>query len=753
MFSGLSGLRNHQTALDVIGNNISNVNTVGYKGSRIQFSELLSQTIRGASSPVDNGLGGTNSVQVGLGIATASIDVSHAQGNLQSTGNMSDIAIQGNGFFILSNGQQNTYSRAGEFSFDANGTMVAANGMTVQGWMGDSTGTINNNGNIENISIPVGKTIAARATTGVDYAHNLSSTSDTLGTPHLAAGNSSNVERVYGTYTGNANAVNADVPPTLFPIDDVKGSHYIAVNAESHTGGRNDLNGTESMTSLGITDTSTFRVIVDGVSSKVTLANGLTSTVNELVSAINSQVHGVTAELTGNAVKLTRNVAGVNSTVAVEDIGLASNGIAANVFGTGGGKWAIHAKTVGTKTGLALTDALTGLGANNLVLTVNGTSYAFDPSTAIPPVTAASTVQQLITAFNTFTAAIPALGVGANAVTMGLNASGSLYVADNSHDTAGWTQIADAAPGAGTGIADLFFSTGGNWPADPVQNYGKTSIAANVTHEFVEADGGGIHYVPLSFSNGDAQITGLDGMNIAASASGFKAGTMVIQTVKPAEHVATTQVYDSLGKAHTIDITLTRIANNSWSWTAGGIDTVGSGNLTFDANGVIQSGAVNGNITVGASGGADSISLVPNFTMVTQYASPSTMLHISQDGYTDGALSTYSIDSNGAILGIYTNGLNQPIGQIAVAAFNNPAGLLKVSDSMFISSNNSGAAQVGAANTGGRGALSAGTLEMSNVDVAQEFANMIIYERGFQANSKVITTGDDMLQTLVSMKR
>ncbi|MEI7943099.1 MAG: flagellar hook-basal body complex protein, partial [Candidatus Riflemargulisbacteria bacterium] len=108
---------------------------------------------------------------------------------------------------------------------------------------------------------------------------------------------------------------------------------------------------------------------------------------------------------------------------------------------------------------------------------------------------------------------------------------------------------------------------------------------------------------------------------------------------------------------------------------------------------------------------------------------------------------------DGVIIGIYSNGLNQNIGQIGVATFNNPTGLLKGSDGMFITSNNSGAPQIGTANSGGRGTISAGTLEMSNVDIAKEFANMIIYQRGFQANSKIITTGDEILQTLVNMKR
>lgn len=744
MFAGLSGLRNHQTALDVIGNNISNVNTVGYKGSRIQFSELLSQTIRGAGSPSTSGTGGTNAIQVGLGIATASIDVSHQQGNLQSTGNMSDIALQGNGFFILSDGQKQAYSRAGEFSFDANGTMVASNGMNIMGWMADSTGSVDLNSNIQGLLIPVGKTIDARATTKVDYAHNLSSTSDMLGAPHIAAGNSANVELITGTYTGNATAV--DNLGASFPIVDVVGSHYLTVNAETHTGTRNDLNGTESLTALGSINVSSFRVVVDGVSNIVTLANGNISTVNELISAINSQINGVTAELSGNAVKITRNIAGSDATISVEDIGFATDGIAANVFGTGNAVWTAGTHNKGTTVlggspSIAGALPLTTWPALNLAQTLNVTvNEAGGPKTiAFTPTGTETTLNNLITSFNTWGAAA---GFD-KAVKMSVNNAGNLVI-ETKDPSVGATGLSVADGGAGGIKASLMGVT---------TQLGRTSVAANVTHEFIEADGGGAHFTQLDFSNGDAQITGLTGVSITANTTGFKAGTVVLQTVAAAEHIATTQVYDSLGLAHTINVTLKRLSDNTWKWDAGGTNVVGSGTLTFDANGIIQSGSVNGNITVGASGGANSISIVPDFSSVTQYASSSTMLHVNQDGYTDGSLSTYSIDSNGQILGIYTNGLNQTIGQIAVAAFNNPSGLMKSGDSMFIASNNSGTAQIGAANTGGRGTFSAGTLEMSNVDIAQEFANMIIYERGFQANSKVITTGDDMLQTLVSMKR
>ena len=413
---------------------------------------------------------------------------------------------------------------------------------------------------------------------------------------------------------------------------------------------------------------------------------------------------------------------------------------------------------------------------NTLVVTVGASTYTFDPTEAVTSAAlgAGSTVADLITKFNNWAQTSVGGGgaglTGTNAIYMGhtgtgTTGSGKLYVAHNSNDTDGFISIADTTPADDDGIAELLFaSVAGDWNtgADTVgegatfadtMTFGKKSAVATITHNFQEEDGGGTHYVDLAFSNGDSTITGLDGINIIASDTGFKTGSMVINTVDATEHVVSTSVYDSLGAEHTVTLTLTKVGSNTWNWDASGIDTTGSGTLTFDSNGTIQSGASNGTISVGAQGGASSLSITPDFTTVTQFADPSTMVHTQQDGYPNGALSTYSIDANGEILGIYTNGLNQSLGQVAIAAFNNPGGLLKISDSMFISSNNSGEAQVGTANTGGRGGLSAGTLEMSNVDVAQEFANMIIYERGFQANSKIISTGDEMLQTLVGMKR
>lgn len=135
LFSGVSGLRNHQTRMDVIGNNIANVNTVAYKTSQVNFKDTFSQTLRGASAPVANSRGGTNPMQVGLGMSIANISVNHTQGSLQATGKTTDLAIEGDGYFILQDSNNELfYTRAGNFELDANGDLVSAtNGYRVLG--------------------------------------------------------------------------------------------------------------------------------------------------------------------------------------------------------------------------------------------------------------------------------------------------------------------------------------------------------------------------------------------------------------------------------------------------------------------------------------------------------------------------------------------------------------------------------------------------------------------------------------------
>ncbi|HOK53414.1 MAG TPA: flagellar hook-basal body complex protein, partial [Armatimonadota bacterium] len=137
---GVSGLRAHKTQMDVISNNIANINTIGFKSSRVSFREMLSQTIRGATAPTPNGMGGTNPMQIGLGSGIGSIDVSLTQGSLLPTGKSTDVAIEGSGFLVLGDGQGKYYTRDGSFQLDADGNLVSATtGMKVLGWMANPT--------------------------------------------------------------------------------------------------------------------------------------------------------------------------------------------------------------------------------------------------------------------------------------------------------------------------------------------------------------------------------------------------------------------------------------------------------------------------------------------------------------------------------------------------------------------------------------------------------------------------------------
>ncbi len=172
LFSGVAGLKGHQTRMDVVGNNIANVNTTGFKSSRVTFADTLNQTVSGASAPGDN-IGGTNPKQIGLGVGVASIDLLFTDGSIQSTGKNTDLCLSGNGLFVVKQGNETYYTRDGAFEFDAKGNyVIPANGMKVQGWMG-TDGVVSATGAITDITILAGKSMAAKATKKVDYNYNL----------------------------------------------------------------------------------------------------------------------------------------------------------------------------------------------------------------------------------------------------------------------------------------------------------------------------------------------------------------------------------------------------------------------------------------------------------------------------------------------------------------------------------------------------------------------------------------------------
>ena len=173
LFAGVSGIKVHQTRMDVIGNNIANINTIGFKGSRTTFSDMLSQMQSAASSATPT-RGGVNPRQIGLGVNVESIDLMFTDSSPQSTGKNTDLALAGNGLFYLRDGNQSLYTRNGSFMFDEYGNYVmSGSGYRVQGWNAESDGNINTNGAATDIVVPVGKTMEAQATTNINYTGNL----------------------------------------------------------------------------------------------------------------------------------------------------------------------------------------------------------------------------------------------------------------------------------------------------------------------------------------------------------------------------------------------------------------------------------------------------------------------------------------------------------------------------------------------------------------------------------------------------
>ncbi len=426
LFSGVSGLRNHQVRMDVIGNNISNVNTVAFKAGRVTFKEGFAQLLQGASRPPGDH-GGTNPIQIGLGMQVGSIDTLFSQGNFETTGLNTDLAIQGDSFFVVTKGNQNYYTRAGNFQTDADGRLVSpTNGAVVQGRMADKGVYLDG---IRDIVLPFGQKAAAKPTDSVALGGNL----------------------------------NASAP--IF--------------------------------------TGTF-------------------------------------DATGRA----------------------------------------------------------------------------DPQNA-----------------------------------------GS------------WTE-------------------------------------------------------------------------------------------------STISVYDSLGNQHDLKLQFWKTADDTWTWQVDGTnlptgftpDNATPQTLQFDTQGLLTAVAPTDPPAISFTpAGADPVSITLDLGSgvngITSFAGTNTAVLRDQNGYAAGQLQSFSIDRTGVITGAFTNGTNEVLGQIALADFNNPGGLLRVGDNMYAESGNSGGAVLGYSLEGSQSTMTSGALEMSNVDLAQEFTNMIVAERGFQANGKVITSSDEMLQEVVNLKR
>jgi flagellar hook protein FlgE len=671
LYSGVSGLGANLTNLDVIGNNIANSNTVGFKSGRVTFNEMLTQTIKSASRPVSGGLGGTNAAQIGLGTMVGSIDTNFNQGNFQTTGKKTDIAIQGPGFFVLSDGTSRVYTRAGVFGLDSENQLVnPTTGLRVQGLMADTAGNIVN-GPLSDIFIDPALVVPAQPSTAVQLMGNLDSNSDAKGT--------------------------------------VRESTSFLVAAE----------GGDLLTSLTRGATGTYGLNTDDVvkingnaggtafgAASVTVTDGMTY--QELVAALN-------ASLAANSQSVTLSIAADGS--------LTANNAGADV------------------TGLSLSVD------NSTVFSFAGT-IANGGTASSAAALAAADETDLLSDLRNFSGV--SLGLAPGAGTIDLTLGGDV----GGTPTADRLFTMDATSTLGDLLQEIQYTLGVNSNPVVVNEDGQIVVTGEVG---------------TTSAIGDISIEQVGAVNTALT-NAFKFTETQQASDKKTFTMATT-TYDSLGGEHTVNFEFEKVpGQNEWIWNAameGGESIVGggSGRMRFNESGAISSFS----FSDGSAGlefrpqgtneeGAANVMLnldygdIGALNGLTQFEGTGTLKSVA-DGYGTGTLVDFNIDQSGLITGVFSNDTSQAIAQIALATFSNRDGLTREANNTYRRSGNSGEAMEIFAGAGNGISLVTGALETSNVDLAREFTNLVVAQRAFQANSRVVTTADQVMQELVNLVR
>lgn len=674
LFAGVSGLRNHQSRMDVIGNNIANVNTVGFKSGRVNFKEVLTLTLSGAARPTETA-GGTNPRQIGLGMSVSSIDTIFSQGNLESTGKATDLAITGEGFFIMRNSKANFYTRAGNFDFDAQGRLVdPSNGWIVQGRMADNRGEIPSSSVVEDIVLPFGQKVPANATSDIHFTGNLDSSSVPIGTildstVLLAieeAGDDSTMEGLYAK--GRAN---------------------------SRISGLNS-----GQTTLTVSDGTTSEVYT-WVNNDTTVGNSLFNSLDDLLAEMNNDFSTFSASLDANGAVIFTDTTNAAHTLnfqsnnpSLQTAFFNANGTIDNSASTTASSDEFSHYATDDEPVIKLRNSI----GDSLNLT-NGDSIDISADVGDLPTTGTLAVTNSTTLGELSEQLVSMLGIE-TLPGVAIDTDGSILI--------------EGDKGLDNEISAVVIRSTGNTKFNTAMSFVQTQEAKDVTHS--------------------ASIT----------------------------------VFDALGEEHIVSLEFKKTSlRNQWEWAAstGGDEIISSGStgvVTFNADGSLN--------TFTFDNGLNSLNIDPNngasiidaaldvgtinaFDGLTQFASTSSAVASYQDGYGNGDLDDISIDRTGKITGTFTNGVTQTLARLVMASFNNPSGLQRVGDNAYRTTGNSGNAIIGMAGESIRSEIVPGTLEMSNVDLAQEFTNMIIAQRGFQANSRVITTSDEMLTELVNLKR
>lgn len=814
LWSGVSGLQSHQIAMDVESHNIANVNTVGFKYSRANFSDQFSQTARPATAP-EGELGGKNPMQIGLGTQIVSTQQIFRQGSIETTDSNTDMAIQGNGFFIVSpdGGLTRYYTRNGQFTRDSLGNFVDNNGYIVQGWMRDEkTNTIDPTGPIKNIVIEPGLSIPANATTEINYKGNLNSgneigaqsspiysldhhhgwvdknndglinnNNELFGTTDLgnSTENNENWAEFYTDAKGNVKMHEKGVD--LGVIFNEKGSSlnlrenqgiWVSYADAKYTSGE--------ITGLDANAGTNLNIDLNGVNIQ-----GNVKTLGDIEALINAKQAqtGVSASIVnGNRLQLV-NQNNTGTTENMKNIKLvahaAGNGVTANAVNGlifGGANPGNQGQATGSAT----------------IITAYKYTYSkAAPDTATHEYNDATdrkvrTTEDLRRAIQTDARLYVNYNEGANGATQILSAAGATAVQAWKGQN-GFTRQATANRNDGVEVTinaqgqfsisnpagDAWNEEDGN---DTIDNRDPQRPATNNNRDPDD------HTLTLTVTGFSSDTVNVNQKladvfsSISGSLTSGSSSTKVSSAIKMASHSMTTEVYDSLGTKHEVAIEFRKVEQteeNGTRWSmvirvpepaqinpdAPVYKNIITGEIRFKSDGSIlgyQPSSITLTPNNGSSAGqtiALNFGTLGGFEGMRSYDAKSSTDNIAQDGYKGGTLNDLRIDENGKIIGSFTNGRSLALAQVGMATFTNNNGLENLGGNVFGETANSGTAVIGAANSGARGKISGSALEMSNVDLSRAFTQLIVVQRGYQANSKTITTSDTMLNTLLQLKQ
>ncbi|EOK0949058.1 flagellar hook protein FlgE [Campylobacter coli] len=844
LWSGVSGLQAHQVAMDVEGNNISNVNTTGFKYSRADFGTMFSQTVKIATAPTD-GRGGSNPLQIGLGVSVSSTTRIHSQGSVQTTDKNTDVAINGDGFFMVSDdgGLTRYLTRSGDFKLDAYGNFVNNAGFVVQGWnINWDTQSIDSSRTPQNIFIDPGMHIPAAKSTEVAIKANLNSglnignaarplyALDSVHGFNKKTGetkdeNDNGITQFYTTSKNSMEVTEKGVDAgSLFNgsgqglnLREGQGIWMSFADSKFTTNGLNitgfDANNKANQQNVVFWGSENQKTRLDITLNGVAIQNADITSLDQAIAYINTFTNPQEGrEGTGIVASKNANGTGIIFTNRNEN-GTTDNmkniNLVVNQANSAGELWNATWQQgqnnftfaeVNPNQNVSTWTATGGGGnlpnitgpTNAVVITAHKYTYSSSPQN-IPPMYNPDGGP----AFNdndnnpATKPTDPASGNYWDAL------KGSLYNTDvrvfrTTEDLRELLQR-DARYGVdyngnGTFAAEdinqkvtITVSDDGRFtvsnakqdsqiPANALQNQAVTTTAKDLSFNvtaYTDALG------KVSTNDAFTKIfKAFDGVQTAGSQKKES------EQLKLSAFSAGLEIYDSLGSKHTLEVqfvkqSTTQDGGNEWQMiirvpepaeintTGEGPNNIVVGTARFNNDGSLASynpktlnfspnngAAPNQQIKLsfGTSGSNDGL---------VSSNSASTLTGQATDGYTSGNLKPDAIrvDDKGNILGEFTNGKTFAVAKIAMASVANNSGLEEIGGNLFKVTANSGNIVVGEAGTGGRGEMKTSALEMSNVDLSRSLTELIIIQRGYQANSKTISTSDQMLQTLIQLKQ